>query len=234
MLHERDDHEAAAVGQCAHLERHPGQGSDPADDGGDGRQRHEPGGSPGNARRPLAHRDLGDPQPEHQHQIRPDGGRRGPPEHVDHPSDPPGSARPSAQLAGSEPQRRAEGDGRDGGARAGRRAQIQPGGWRARKTAERPRMATSPGTMKHTHRPRARRPRRRQAQKMASWVDAGPGSRLMAAMPSSKSRAASQPGPSRQPAQEGDVGRGAAEAGDPERPTPGRSCPVTPVGRRLR
>ena len=49
-------------------------------------------------------------------------------------------------------------------------------------------MTTSPGTMKHippTRPPTG--PRRRQAQKMASWVDIGPGSRLAAAMPCSNS-----------------------------------------------
>ena len=46
--------------------------------------------------------------------------------------------------------------------------------------------------MKHnppTSAPRA--PRNRQAQKMASWVEAGPGSRLVAAMPCSNSSAVS-------------------------------------------
>ena len=50
----------------------------------------------------------------------------------------------------------------------------------------------SPGTMKA--RPPASapgRPRTRQAQKMASSVEAGPGSRLQAAMASSNSRASS-------------------------------------------
>ena len=37
------------------------------------------------------------------------------------------------------------------------------------------------------------RPRRRQAQKIASWVEAGPGSRLQAAIASSNSGGASQP-----------------------------------------
>ena len=37
------------------------------------------------------------------------------------------------------------------------------------------------------------RPRSRQAQKMASWVEAGPGIRLQTAMASSNSRASSQP-----------------------------------------
>ncbi len=36
-------------------------------------------------------------------------------------------------------------------------------------------------------------PRSRQAQKIASWVDAGPGSRLVAAMPSSNSAAPIHP-----------------------------------------
>ena len=53
-------------------------------------------------------------------------------------------------------------------------------------------MRTSPGTMKHSPpmtAPTARR--RRQAQKMASWVEAGPGRRLVAAIPSSNSVAVS-------------------------------------------
>jgi hypothetical protein len=36
-------------------------------------------------------------------------------------------------------------------------------------------------------------PRSRHAQKIASWVEAGPGSRLVAAMPSSNSSAVSHP-----------------------------------------
>jgi hypothetical protein len=36
-------------------------------------------------------------------------------------------------------------------------------------------------------------PRNRQAQKIASWVEAGPGSRLVAATPSSNSSARNQP-----------------------------------------
>ncbi len=49
-------------------------------------------------------------------------------------------------------------------------------------------MATSPGTMKHTPPTTAPRvPPSRQAQKMANWVEAGPGSRLVAAIPSSNS-----------------------------------------------
>ena len=65
---------------------------------------------------------------------------------------------------------------------------IQPGGRGARKRAASPRMMTRPGTMKQTP-PRIAPagPRSRQAQKMASWVEAGPGSRLQAASPSSKS-----------------------------------------------
>jgi hypothetical protein len=55
-------------------------------------------------------------------------------------------------------------------------------------------MITSPGTMKQMPPIRApRRPRSRQAQKMASWVEAGPGSRLVAEMPSSNSCALSHP-----------------------------------------
>ena len=53
-------------------------------------------------------------------------------------------------------------------------------------------MITSPGTMKQRPPRRApRRPRSRQAQKMASCVEAGPGSRLVAEMPSSNSWALS-------------------------------------------
>src|SRR5580693_9615325 len=67
---------------------------------------------------------------------------------------------------------------------------IQTGGWAARKTADNARMTISPGTMKHappTSAPRG--PRSRHAQKIASWVEAGPGSMLVAATPSSNSRA---------------------------------------------
>ena len=55
-------------------------------------------------------------------------------------------------------------------------------------------MITSPGTMKQMPPISApTRPRSRQAHKMASWVEAGPGSRLVAEMPSSNSWALSQP-----------------------------------------
>src|SRR5436190_2260772 len=66
------------------------------------------------------------------------------------------------------------------------------GGAAARKSAARPRMITSPGTMKAmppTIAPAI--PATRQAEKMASCVDAGPGSRLHAAIASSKSCALS-------------------------------------------
>ena len=55
-------------------------------------------------------------------------------------------------------------------------------------------MMIRPGTMKHSPPISAPTvPRSRQAQKMASWVEAGPGIRLQAATPSSNSLAGSQP-----------------------------------------
>ena len=49
-------------------------------------------------------------------------------------------------------------------------------------------MITKPGRMKHTPPTSAPTvPRSRHAQKIASWLDAGPGSRFVAAMPSSNS-----------------------------------------------
>ena len=66
------------------------------------------------------------------------------------------------------------------------------GGVPSRNSAESARMQTRPGTMKA--RPPASapsRPRTRQAQKMASSVEAGPGSRLQAPMASSNSCASS-------------------------------------------
>ncbi|GAB3844692.1 hypothetical protein GCM10027610_059620 [Dactylosporangium cerinum] len=61
-------------------------------------------------------------------------------------------------------------------------------------STDRPRMTIRPGTMKQTP-PSSppTQPRSRQAQKIASWVEAGPGSRLVAAMPSSNSWALIQP-----------------------------------------
>ena len=57
-------------------------------------------------------------------------------------------------------------------------------------------MTISPGMMNAAPPTRApARPRSRQAQKMASWVEAGPGIRLQTAMASSNSRASSQPLP---------------------------------------
>ena len=53
-------------------------------------------------------------------------------------------------------------------------------------------MATSPGAMKATPPTSAPpAPATRHAQKIASWVEAGPGSRLHAAIPSSNSPAES-------------------------------------------
>ena len=66
------------------------------------------------------------------------------------------------------------------------------GGVPARNSADSARMQTSPGTMKARPPTSApSRPRTRQAQKMASWVEAGPGSRLQAPMASSNSCASS-------------------------------------------
>ena len=63
------------------------------------------------------------------------------------------------------------------------------GGELARNSADRARMTIRPGTMNAAPPISApSRPRSRQAQKMASWVEAGPGSRLQAAMASSNSR----------------------------------------------
>ncbi len=57
-----------------------------------------------------------------------------------------------------------------------------------RNRADSARMTIKPGTMKQSPPVRApAQPRSRQAQRMANCVDAGPGSRLQAAMPSSNS-----------------------------------------------
>src|SRR5262249_34191735 len=71
---------------------------------------------------------------------------------------------------------------------------TQSGGDPARNRADSARMATSPGTMKAappTIAPNG--PPTRQAQKIASCVEAGPGNRLQAATASSNSCAVSQP-----------------------------------------
>jgi hypothetical protein len=53
-------------------------------------------------------------------------------------------------------------------------------------------MMTGPGRMKQAPPVTApRQPRSRHPQKIASWVEVGPGSRLVAAMPSSNSSARS-------------------------------------------
>ena len=78
-------------------------------------------------------------------------------------------------------------------------------------------MTIRPGTMKH--RPPTTAPigpRSRQAQRMASCVEAGPGRRLVAAMPSSNSSWLSQRAFDAQGAEQGDVGRRAAEADAPD------------------
>ena len=65
---------------------------------------------------------------------------------------------------------------------------IHGAGWGARKTADKQRMAASPGTMKHSPPITAPAfPRRRQAQRMANCVEDGPGRRLATATPSSNS-----------------------------------------------
>jgi hypothetical protein len=66
------------------------------------------------------------------------------------------------------------------------------GGDAPRNKAARARMTISPGTMNAAPPIAApARPRSRHAQKIASWVEAGPGSRLHAAMASSNSGASS-------------------------------------------
>ncbi len=71
---------------------------------------------------------------------------------------------------------------------------TQCGGWPARKRAARAMMRPRPGRMKQSP-PRIApvHPLRRQAQKIASWVDAGPGRRLVVATASSNSTEPSQP-----------------------------------------
>ncbi len=71
---------------------------------------------------------------------------------------------------------------------------TQTGGAPARNSAESTRMMIRPGTMNARPPTRApSRPHTRQAQKIASSVDAGPGSRLQVAIASSNSAASSQP-----------------------------------------
>ena len=70
---------------------------------------------------------------------------------------------------------------------------TQRGGTWARNSPARARMTIRPGTMNARPPTSApSRPRTRQAQKIASWVEAGPGSRLQAATASSNSTAVSQ------------------------------------------
>ena len=67
------------------------------------------------------------------------------------------------------------------------------GGEPVRNSTDKARITTSPGTMNAAPPTSAPgRPRIRQAQKIASWVDAGPGSRLQAAIASSNSCASTQ------------------------------------------
>src|SRR4051812_23838217 len=69
---------------------------------------------------------------------------------------------------------------------------TQSGGLPDRNSADRATMATSPGRMKASPPATAPAgPRTRQAVKIASWVEAGPGSRLQAAIASSTSSAES-------------------------------------------
>ena len=79
-------------------------------------------------------------------------------------------------------------------------------------------MRISPGTMKASPPTTAPSlPRTRHAQKIASSVDAGPGSRLHAAIASSNSAASSHPrGLDAQLAQQRDVRRRPAEPDDPD------------------
>jgi len=74
------------------------------------------------------------------------------------------------------------------------RPRTHSGGVPARNSAARTRMRISPGTMKARPPTTApSRPRTRHAQKIASSVEAGPGSRLHAAIASSNSAASSHP-----------------------------------------
>ena len=79
-------------------------------------------------------------------------------------------------------------------------------------------MTISPGTMKARPPTTApSRPRTRHAQKMASSVEAGPGSRLQAAIASSSSAASSQPSRSTHSRRSSAMRGGrAAEPGDPD------------------
>src|SRR5258708_7171414 len=97
-----------------------------------------------------------------------------------------GAGHPAVGVDGALPQPRAD-------APAPAAAPItRRGGCAARNRAARARMRIRPGTMKHTPPTMAPSgPRSRQAHKMASWVEAGPGSRLVAAIPSSKSASVS-------------------------------------------
>jgi hypothetical protein len=173
-LHQRDDHETAAVGQRAHLERHPRyrqqhpardraahqdrQGDDAARPAARAGGRVLTRALGGQLDRAAGHQDQRQPLPD-------GGGRRRSGQQVGH---------PARRVCASSPARaeqrpaRLHGDRRDGGPGAG------PGTMNAAPPASAP-----------------RRPRSRQAQKIASWVDAGPGSRLQAAIASSNSCASS-------------------------------------------
>ena len=97
---------------------------------------------------------------------------------------------------------------------------TQRGGWEARNSAEGPRIMASPGTMKQPPPTRAPvGPASRQAQKMANWVEAGPGKEVGGGDPVLE-LGGGEPVAVRHAelAEHGDVGRGAAEARTPIRP----------------
>ena len=195
-LHQRDDHEAAAVGQRADLERHPRDRRQAAAQEARRRQQRQrdqragapaPRAAPARSAARTARRAAGSTPP----RGRPL--RRRPHLHRRTRTIAPGScgrhAPSSPAPAPSPPGRRPRRPRRPAPAPAPR---TQSGGDPARNTAARIRMAISPGMMNASPPTAApARPRTRHAQKIASWVDAGPGSRLQAARASSNSAGAS-------------------------------------------
>ena len=104
---------------------------------------------------------------------------------------PPSSAR--RQLSGTGSRRHGRPRQRDAAPAPAPAPLTQVGGEPARKSAARATIRTRPGRMNAapaTSAPSG--PRTRQPQKIASWVEAGPGRRLQAAIASSNSRGSSQ------------------------------------------
>ena len=187
VLHHRDDHEPTAVGEQPDLEGHPGQRGEPA--GGQGRDA-PPAAAPADATGRPESRPPGDRTRRLEHARRPPApgpatGRRWPPPPRRAPgrrpsgTGPDGRGRPGASCPGSSPIEAWSATAGTAAPAPAAAPRTHSGACGAKNSTDSARITTRPGTMKHsppTSAPAG--PRRRQAHRMASWVEAGPGQQV--------------------------------------------------------